>query len=590
MSALLWFLLLCLVAVVAAVVVSLLFFRGGEAPACAAEHAFEYEHVAKNPAASPRAILRRGGFGARNSDAAELLSVFSSNIFTLLSQPGVTFPSAGVHSRGANCPPGAVKVSDMSIIGVSRSGVMAPLNLDLCFKGVMTCFGQNPASPYTGPRWLSHTNMDWVSAGGGVSSEIGDDVAENVLGTFTLADDQAVVVYGQTPPESVYYALTPYVYTTPSCGSTVVFATAADSTNNNDLRGDDGQAFNQPFAVIYSSNLTLGAALRDVVLSTSSSDPRLNARPDPSRVIFVPIKRQAPGTTYVVVGRVAGFATDALRDQYLANTRMRISLLTGSAHFRDGPFQTTSVWKPRATQGDERLDPGEDALKTATANVARALTKADYVRDWTPVASELYLSGIGYDNGDDCLRACAECRGDNRDTVYRLVNFGEVGLNEVLLVVGVNHNRTGKSTYTNFTVYDADQELGLDSVDVYNTAQQWNLTIISRRDIDLPEDVRNMNPRVIVLPDGVKRVYVAERAYVQTLGSPNISAAPDTLLPFRALRGTMSAGGCGASVVIVAPHPTSVHTAHTAHTAYTAHTSHVGTKPPVYATPVADLV
>lgn len=494
---------------------------------------------------SPRAILRRGGIGTDDtSEHAELRSVFSASVFTHLSQEGFEFEVGSASARsGAKCPPNSVKVSDMAIMGVTRSGVMAPINLDLCFKGVTTCFGQNPASPYTGPRWLNRPSIDWVMAGNGTSSAIEEVVSENVLGTFTLGDDQAVVVYGLTPPQCIYYALTPYVYMTPACGSTVLFASAADSTNNNDLRGPDGRPFDQPFAVIYSSNLTLGQAVRDALLASSSNDPRAHCRPDPSRVIFVPIKRQAPGTTYVVVGRAAGFASDKLRDQYLDNTRMRISLLTGSSHFKNGPFQTVSVWKPRATQGDENVDPGDVALKAAVARVTLALSATDRIRGWTSVPTELFLSNIGYDNGDDCLRACTECRGDNRDTVYRLANFGQVGPNDVLLVMGANHNRTGKSTYTNFTVYDADLELGLDSVDVFNKEQQWNLSVISRRPIDLGGNVRDMNPHVVILPEGVTRVYVAERAYLQTLGEPNISAAPDTLLPFIALRGAFVEGG-----------------------------------------------
>lgn len=401
---------------------------------------------------------------------------------------------------------------------------MAPFNMALCLSGLTGCFGQNPASPYTGPRWSRSPSGSLSSEGGGAP---GLSVETLLLGTFTLTANQAVVVWGRTPPPCAYFGLTPYLFSSPSkCGDQPLFATIADTTNANSFRAlwpnEAKSPFNLPFFLIYSANLTLG----NYLLRTMTTQRR--------RGIFMPIKRRLPDDLYLVVGRAAGFSNPADEARYLQNPGQSIAVVSGGSAFAAGPYQTTSIWKPRNAVGNE--DEVKAQLMDVTRAVETAVGQSAGVPYWTAVPTYVFMSDIGYDTGDDCINHCTNCRGDNRDAVYRLADFPRVGPKDVLLVVGVNHNRTGKSTYTNLSVYDVDRELGLDSVDTYDTTAAWIVLVVAREPCAVSAELRAYNPRLILIGPDVVNVNITERTYLQP-GVQNISPTPSSLVPFEARRG-----------------------------------------------------
>jgi hypothetical protein len=106
---------------------------------------------------------------------------------------------------------------------------------------------------------------------------------------------------------------------------------------------------------------------------------------------------------------------------------------------------------------------------------------------------------------------------------------------------GVNHNVTGKSLFTQIGVYDTLKQYGINSIDIFDKEKPFYAIFISKVPLDInkiqkffPKNVATYFYRV---PPKVQVITVTERAYLQVLGNPGISADPSSIiLPIVELR------------------------------------------------------
>lgn len=393
-----------------------------------------------------------------------------------------------------------------SLIAV-QNGIMRPVRVDLCQDGTLpTCYGQNPNTPYIIADFGNYAETD--------TSE------EAFLGAFNMTNDQAVVVHGQSPPESAYWSLIPYLYRDNKCGDVALFATISDSFKMLDI--NDGAKFNRKIAVIYSCNPCLMENLTKLY-----TDLGYYVHPNP-------IPQYPNDAQYFILGRVSGFASEAAKEAYLDNTNLLLTKYEDKGCFTTN--MTTSVTlRKRSTEGSEYLKPGIATFNVYKAAVLNAFNNAYPAFSYKmEVPTKRFRQDINYDSGFDCITNCIECLGDNRDTVYTIAQVKQLfTVSDVIIIVGVNHNITGKSMFTQIGVYDLIKQFGIYSVDIFDKSHLFYAVIMAKVPLDmnklrLPKYVK---PYFYQIPSDVKLIAITERAYVQTLGNPKISADPSTLIP-----------------------------------------------------------
>ncbi len=366
-----------------------------------------------------------------------------------------------------------------------------------------SCLGQNATSPYLVFNFFPKL---YPSFTGLLLTQ------QLKLSTFRLAPDQVFMIYGKSPPPCKYWSYVMYLLNNPDkCNGDLVFAGIADSINN------------------YNSNIPPDTSFAIVYACNSDALARINVTLD--YVVKKLVPYQGPQANLTIVERVALF--DTPEDQVVYNSNPETyAMIFQSAHPLD-PFATvtTPSFVPRVMEFNEHVFESEFQQASQSGLKAVQAAHPDYPYVYQMSVAP-FLTDIHYDNGYDCIANCANCNGDNRDTVY-LVSYITYEINpdeQIVYVFGVNHSSTGKSAYTNITVYNNADDFGLDSISYTDPEQRYYQIAIVPVPPGTAWAVDSSTDRLI-LPPGVNQITLAERAYVQTLDSTTgISADPGTIL------------------------------------------------------------
>lgn len=441
-------------------------------------------------------------------------------------------------AQGANYDPGWHKAT--------RTGRMELFDTSACpDAGNPMCFGQNYSEVRLIVRW---------------DDEAGADAA---MSPFVLRDDEAVVVYGRIPPRCRYFGISPYVLTSGECS---VFASASDTVNQftlgahpgagGDVHGADAfgdEVYGKPFAAVFGHNLAVGEAIVKQILTVPSDVM-------PAQCIFCPVRRR-DNVTYTLVARVNRLEDAAAGAAFLADPQMKVAIMS-APRYAAGPYQTSSVFRPRATSVSEiQLAPNLE--RYAEFKIGEIMRRAG-LHSLSRVHVYDFLSEIGYDNGDDCIDKSMNCMGDNRDATHRLADFTNFADGDVGVVVGVNHVQTGKALFTTLSLSNGDTGFEHHSVTETNASPDFVIFVFFKPTRTASADARRSAIELVIenlfssgihpssvyaVPENVSNITISERAYIQfgSGGSERVgvSAAPDTLLPFMAFRGRLGRAASG---------------------------------------------
>ena len=389
-----------------------------------------------------------------------------------------------------------------------RSGPLNKADFAACLAGQEpTCFGQNAGAPYYTFNLATSTVSPLLSV-------------QLQNSAFPLLPNQVFAVFGKAPPASKYWSYNIYLLRDSNrCGGTIVFATVADAVNN----------FNTPaiqpgdsFAIIYGTNT-------DTLTNFNVNLGNLPA----DHIVRVRVPYLGTGAVYSVVERVAIFEDPQAQAAYDANTNTAGSLYQYSGPVNPAANVAQFTYGGRATYFDENVLLGArfDARAAESLRVVQA-SLPGYTSAF-PISVNTLHQSIDYDTGYDCIKNCVNCNGDNRDTVYFVAYIPyviEPG-NQVVYVYGMNHTSTGKSAYTNVTVYDNATDFGVVSTNFAEKTPENYQVLVTPSNFDQSNTLGNRDVRILVLPSGVTEITISERAYVQTLDSTSgLSAEPSTLI------------------------------------------------------------
>ncbi|MFZ2447246.1 MAG: hypothetical protein WAW37_12885 [Syntrophobacteraceae bacterium] len=276
---------------------------------------------------------------------------------------------------------------------------------------------------------------------------------------FQLRPTDAVVLIGRTPPPVAYFSYRTYLFKHNYEGQPepqVIFASLGDTLNNLVIKpgGSSGDPYNKNVVVISTADQGTDARVRSAAMSVGISPNIMNTDVIPSSVVKLGLGPESD--KFILLNRLTlpayGHEQDLI--EYMQNPGMTVLHLTPkqSGAAPPDPFPTP-VLRVRGTGMTEAdLMPSVEKLRQAILAAYPGYQATEFT---TQVWINEWLDGIQRE---------VNILGETRDTSYLCTstNFTLANnVDEFLVVYGVNHQATGKATYSSFSVYQQPKELGI---------------------------------------------------------------------------------------------------------------------------------
>lgn len=414
-----------------------------------------------------------------------------------------------------------------------------------------TCFGNNATTPYFLVSLPSYPKQPETLP----LSTIGDipKVPEDMSPSYRIESNEAIVIRGQTPPQTKYFGLTPYVYSRTDATDTPIdiFASIADSINQLQIKTDGTAAFNAETAVIYTADSQTLEAAKEALIADGLPETAINAVVLPQNELRLGLNNR--DDTLLVLGRYALIENRIEQQEYLENVPLDVYRLSSDE------WGTPLAPPPRQPKGDGLT---EDALTESLDALDRALLQAfgDSTFEKMPITPAKTVAG--FIDPAKCLQDVSPCLGDNADTTYSAgpleittdsagnLQVGArddmtLGEEETFVVFGVNHAKANKALYSNFGLYTAGNRIGVAAVtdDQLEGSAQAYLPDNAQADTLFVYEIRRScgdRPYCMELPETFPGASLSQamffifRAYLNP--GLTVSAAPDELLTERVYR------------------------------------------------------
>lgn len=408
----------------------------------------------------------------------------------------------------------AVALIAPSAIYGEHDGQVVTINTDLCLESEdLTCFGQNPQSPYGRPIFRGRDNLIYFRP------RNQDELEILLLQVREMKTNEAIAIYGSVPRGYLYWGVTGYLYDKPVDGQqAVVFASLADSVSTGSVPKRA-----TAFAAVMTTNPALYLRVKVDLEKTWAAK---SAEPIHVQPIFITADMYGPGYRYAIITRTALYnMTDPLPTY---NARLY--------RYADLPslVSPTTFFKPRSDQPKE-----EELLSSVRWNVEARRLIGDKYNIIQEIPTTIFLGnqvpgGLNY--GWQCLylddgtprEAPLNCRGDNRDSTYIVSNVFQVEkMKTSIAVVAVDHTLTNRATYSSISFYTVAKEYGYLSTITGDTpiGPEAEKKIVARIIVNNPDDS-------YFDADGLLNVAATERMYVQP--ESGVGPSPTSILRFKA--------------------------------------------------------
>jgi hypothetical protein len=293
----------------------------------------------------------------------------------------------------------------------------------------------------------------------------------NTMNMFRLRPDEAVLYLGPTPPPCDYFSFTPFLFlrvtNSVSNKGDWVFASIRDPLNNARIQTEASPA--KPFGantmVIFTADRTTYAAITNAAEQAGYPASMLNLYTLPANELHLGVELGSGADWLTVVMRTANFTDPAAGHAYLANDHY-------GAVYRLTPriARALNALEPPAWRNLESTNEWELIARRAPGwNVTNALDqlKQAIISSIPHVEAKSFTSTRWFVDSREVLAdnpASPAYRrfaaGESSDTTYfRSATEGgaasdfTLGLNEAVVVYGVDHAASGLVTYANFAIY-----------------------------------------------------------------------------------------------------------------------------------------
>ena len=346
--------------------------------------------------------------------------------------PETSEPEAIVH---------ALEARGMGVV----SGEAARLSSDCCQED--NCLLANPDNDYIG--W-------WLPRGEGQQSPNPRERDDEMSHIWRLRPDEAVLAVGTTPPEAAYFSYRSYLddrYDPSIAGRDRIMVNLGDSLNQFVIGTEGGSPFSSRFALIATADANTLQTVREALAAAGVSEGAINvdviaadsaAMPDGVPPI---LGLHDEADTFRMNNRLALFRDEAEGEAYLEDPPISLWRITPRA---EGPPQPLAQLPLRSRGSGSTESPWEEAVDELQAAILAS----------HPGYRHIVLPTVVTDDGDDCPPGC------NRDTFFAVTAHYVLpdDVDAFLVVFGPNHERTGKSAYSNFSVIETEKLSSLDAI------------------------------------------------------------------------------------------------------------------------------
>ncbi len=327
-----------------------------------------------------------------------------------------------------------------------------------------SCFGFNPSAPYVAVGLPDGKGQTEHNASGLY------DASMTYSAGYRLAENEAIVVAGKTPPAVTYFSYVPYLFIRlADSGETYdrIFATMTNTVNLLNIKstgtpnGMGDSPFNQDMMFIVTADEGTDSRIRQAARDAGYSESIINTMIIPAEIARLGL--EAGKDEFMFLNRLAVPDGDQTAfNAYLEKPSLRvIRAMPGDTDTR--PFATPAVTS--RTSGSTEAE-----LETSVAALRQAILKrhADY-------AVEEYDTKVWIPEGRDCIAQSMACIGENHDTIYlrmpasttdypvagpKLFTLSD-NPEDFLIVYGVNHASINKALYHSVSAYGNDRLNGI---------------------------------------------------------------------------------------------------------------------------------
>ncbi len=351
----------------------------------------------------------------------------------------------------------------------------------------LTCEGVMPDTLANNPWPNAYIIAKFPSGSSGGQSGLID-------ATWQLAEDEAIVLVGQTPPPAAYFSYSVYAATlsddptTPGIDESRLRmgSPVGDTRNIGTIKTIGPDKFNRPIVYIITGSREAERRVRAAALKAGYPDAIINV--EPISPVIAPLGKGSAGSRFAFVHRVAVPRAKEEVEDYIrnANNLYRVFRLTPRESLPSDP-EPVPVLRVRGTGHTEmELYPAVKELRQAILGyyeqqgygVTRRKDLDTKVWQVTtpPDGRELITENpyVGLQRGYQVVGAtrdtnylatspnftlgCDEYNGSSEiSPERRCVKYTP----EFVIVYGVNHQTTGKATYSSFSIYaDKDRWFG----------------------------------------------------------------------------------------------------------------------------------
>ncbi|MCI0513998.1 hypothetical protein L0128_12355, partial [candidate division KSB1 bacterium] len=274
---------------------------------------------------------------------------------------------------------------------------------------------------------------------------------------YTMRPDEAFVLIGRTPPECTYYSYRSYLYNRyyedESPHRKKIYASLGDTQSlyNMSEGRDVPNSFNRFFLIISTADKNMTDAIRNAAITAGIREDDIYVDVIPSDIVRMGLDEKAD--IFNFLHRSVLFKNPTENEQYIHHPPLELLRITPKVAVTPNYLSTPTLRKRGTGTNEFHLNDGLAQLRQQLIN------KYSTTYDAIELTSFQWLS-----EGYEAIENRENVRGENRDALYLRTPFIEFQENDIIVVYGVNHAKTGKSTYCNAGCYGVPALNGLGGV------------------------------------------------------------------------------------------------------------------------------
>lgn len=306
--------------------------------------------------------------------------------------------------------------------------------------GGVHCFGNNPDSPYG--VYAFHNDFE---------GEYTRDLNLNIERRLRI--DEAVVFFGLTPPLAKYFGFTHYLgrrINKIRAGSKRKSSSLSDAINpmNINVTGDGSYeaSFSSDVCIVTTGDQNMFEAVKEGMHNAGVPQEVMNLQVLSSETLNLGNDRTRDSITWL--HRIMRFIDKDAGNAYMENPPVHL--------FRVSPKvpvdRALVVPYPLPDRMNRTTGVGETDMRSSVQGLEAVLRRLFHLR--ADISLFQARSKPTATQGEQCLEDNANCKRDNPDAAYfaNLPGY-TLGQNDVFIIYGINHVKTGYAKYMSVTLY-----------------------------------------------------------------------------------------------------------------------------------------